>query len=117
MANPSFNAEKVGTAGSSPESGSLDSSPFGQTEPFYGGATKVKANVTRRVWDSFKRDPNLHATPHGVICANGSVFDVEAAAQATADSPLARKLKSRHLQMIAIGGSIGMVNHLSLRSR
>lgn len=51
--------------------------------------------------DSFKRfdekdlglDPNL--------------TDVERAAIITANSPLSRSLKSRHLQMIAIGGAIG----------
>ncbi|KAL8634186.1 hypothetical protein Q9189_000105 [Teloschistes chrysophthalmus] len=64
-------------------------------------------NVTRRVWDSFKQNPNYHITQKGVVGANGHVFDVESAAVATAESPLARKLKGRHLQMIAIGGSIG----------
>ncbi|KAL8825017.1 MAG: hypothetical protein Q9191_004670 [Dirinaria sp. TL-2023a] len=64
-------------------------------------------NLHQRVWDSFKRDPTLHATPQGVIGSNGKVYDVESAARATAESPLARKLKGRHLQMIAIGGSIG----------
>jgi amino acid transporter len=61
-----------------------------------------------RIVDSFKRDPTITATPPGDVGANGKVFDTEAAAQRTAESPLARKLKGRHLQMIAIGGSIGM---------
>ena len=60
-----------------------------------------------RIWESFKRDPHAHATPRGTIGADGKVFDVEGAAQATANTALARKLKGRHLQMIAIGGSIG----------
>lgn len=64
--------------------------------------------IHQRALDSFKRDPNQRVTKRGVVGANGKVFDEESAAQATADSPLARKLKGRHLQMIAIGGSIGM---------
>ena len=64
----------------------------------------------RRMLESFKRDPNIVMTPRGTLGADGKVFDVESAAQNTATSPLARKLRGRHLQMIAIGGSIGMLD-------
>ncbi|KAF2429860.1 amino acid transporter [Tothia fuscella] len=66
-----------------------------------------RSGLAQRWVDSFKRDPKAHATPKGSVGADGKVFDVENAAAATAESPLARKLKGRHLQMIAIGGSIG----------
>lgn len=66
----------------------------------------------QRFVDGFRRDPHQTATPNGAIGADGHVFDPEAAAAGTADSPLARKLKGRHLQMIAIGGSIGTCSHL-----
>ena len=75
--------------------------------PEYGEAADHTAPWTTRIIDSFRRDPNAHATPKGSIGADGRVFDVEGAAQATANSPLQRSLKGRHLQMIAIGGSIG----------
>jgi len=91
----------------SASSSSPGSSFIGATEPVYDEDVGRRESFSRRVWDSFKRDPNAHATPKGVVGANGKVFDSSIAAQATADSPLARKLKSRHLQMIAIGGSIG----------
>jgi len=74
---------------------------------------------TTRIVDSFKRDPNAviitgkaaeNATA-GVPTAGGPShskgFDHAGAAARTANSGLNRKLKSRHLQMIAIGGSIG----------
>ncbi|MCJ1365867.1 glyceraldehyde-3-phosphate dehydrogenase 1 [Acarospora aff. strigata] len=75
--------------------------------PVYGETERTRGSIPRRVLDSFKRDPNAHATPKGTVGADGKVFNVESAAQATANSPLQRKLKGRHLQMIAIGGSIG----------
>ncbi|KAI9773507.1 MAG: glyceraldehyde-3-phosphate dehydrogenase 1 [Candelina submexicana] len=77
------------------------------TPPMYGEYEVTRGSLPKRFIDSFKRDPNAHATPKGAVGADGKVFDVESAAQNTADSPLARKLKGRHLQMIAIGGSIG----------
>ncbi|KAI9757109.1 MAG: amino acid permease [Chaenotheca gracillima] len=83
----------------SPEEGS----PHGS----YGHATPTHESFFRRQIESFKRDPNARATPKGAVGADGKIFDAEGAAAATANSPLARKLKGRHLQMIAIGGSIG----------
>jgi len=77
------------------------------SEPEYRETTHLRQTFAWRLIDSFKRDPNLNITPHGTVGANGRVFKPESAALATANSPLARKLKSRHLQMIAIGGSIG----------
>lgn len=65
-------------------------------------------NFAKAAWDSFKENPDYHITEKGQVGANGQVYDVEGAAEATATSPLARKLKGRHLQMIAIGGSIGI---------
>lgn len=79
----------------------------------YGHHTDYNASWTTRFVDSFKRDPNAHSTPKGTVGANGKVFDFESAAAATAESPLSRSLKGRHLQMIAIGGSIGRNNSLS----
>ncbi|KAH8595999.1 amino acid permease/ SLC12A domain-containing protein, partial [Bisporella sp. PMI_857] len=63
----------------------------------------------RRFIDSFKRDPNAHVTKaaQSVSAHGGHGFDHKTAAERTANSGLAHKLKSRHMQMIAIGGSIG----------
>lgn len=73
----------------------------------YGESEPAHQSFSRRFIDSFKRDPNARVTKPGAVGSDGHVFDVENAAQNTADSPLAKKLKGRHLQMIAIGGSIG----------
>ena len=62
-----------------------------------------KAPWQRRFVDSFRRDPNAHIIkpgqsldPHG-----GHGFDHKTAAERTANSGLAHKLKSRHMQMVS----------------
>lgn len=84
------------------------SSAFGSGDMAdYDTDFKTNQSLHRRFISSFQRNAQAHATPKGLVGGDGKVFDVEAAAQATASSPLARHLKGRHLQMIAIGGSIG----------
>lgn len=70
-----------------------------------------------RFIDSFKRDTrsSLFLLDHignmrsdsGRLHNGGHYYDLHLANLETANSGLARKLKGRHLQMIAIGGSIG----------
>jgi len=70
----------------------------------------VKSLNTTRVFDSFRSGPtteNVHV-PTLSVGDNGRYYDAKAAAWNTANTALVRKLKGRHLQMIAIGGSIGM---------
>lgn len=75
----------------------------------YGHNSTYNASWSTRFVDSFKRDPNAHSIPKAGG-THGKTFDMEAAAAGTAESPLSRSLKGRHLQMIAIGGSIGTTN-------
>ncbi|UKZ53819.1 hypothetical protein TrVGV298_007619 [Trichoderma virens] len=93
-------------------------SSYSMREPNY--EDDVKEPRMDRFINSFKRDPNSKFFPSrdlddiGPLESvrrhnNGSPFyDLRRAALATAHSNgLSRKLKGRHLQMIAIGGSIG----------
>lgn len=84
------------------------------------------AHPVRRWLDSFRRDPGRHVTPPTVMHTaedrhrasmatrrsddlppSRHYFDLHAANVGTANTLLSRELKGRHLQMIAIGGSIG----------
>lgn len=70
-----------------------------------------------RFLESFKRDDNLSFFPSHHLSQVNSLasqrrygphyYDLRLAALESANTGLARKLKGRHLQMIAIGGSIG----------
>ncbi|KAI9826531.1 MAG: glyceraldehyde-3-phosphate dehydrogenase 1 [Phylliscum demangeonii] len=73
--------------------------------PAYGESSATRPGLGRRFIDSFKPSPHEQIGTHSVIGADGQSHDIEHGGQAP--SQLARKLKGRHLQMIAIGGSIG----------
>ncbi|KAJ3495530.1 hypothetical protein NLG97_g3329 [Lecanicillium saksenae] len=95
--------------------------PFATTTA-YAVSTKPPAdagdeNIPQRVMDSFKRAPGAkladqkgyHVQDHmpDVERERERHYDVRVANARTASTGLSRELKGRHLQMIAIGGSIG----------
>ncbi|POS84162.1 hypothetical protein EPUL_004544 [Erysiphe pulchra] len=70
-------------------------------------SSKGKRQFLRNIVDSFKRDPYLESNVLFYTTSETSGFNHAAAARKTANSGLAHRLKSRHMQMIAIGGCIG----------
>ncbi|KKK18098.1 hypothetical protein ARAM_006817 [Aspergillus rambellii] len=86
-----------------------DRSASADSPPAYGESAETRGSLPHRIIESFKRDPNAHVTAHISFAslAPGQKFDLENAVEKTANSPLQRSLRGRHLQMIAIGGSIG----------
>lgn len=69
----------------------------------YGEAAETKTGtVWSRFADSFKRNPNARMVTQATDAEGKPLAD-----QPPAEPALSMKLKDRHLQMIAIGGSIG----------
>ncbi|KAI1304744.1 putative amino acid permease [Xylaria venustula] len=100
-------------------------SSYTMREPLYDDVRPPSA--LGQFIDGFRRDPNQRITPKDPLNAihaaeaaqlyrpiltrsgppGSHYYDLRLATLQTAQSHLARKLKGRHLQMIAIGGSIG----------
>lgn len=92
-------SEKLSDKQASLDYYSANSSPLGQSSTHH-------YSLGYRIVDSFKRDPNANIS-FDAVDGGRRVFNANLAAAATASSPLSRSLEARHLQMIAIGGSIG----------
>ena len=97
-------------------------STYSMREPDYDESVPTKKPLEHFL-DSFKRDPHSSFFPSdhlgqledgvpGREHDGAHYYDLRLAVLESANAGLARKLKGRHLQMIAIGGSIGTPNTL-----
>jgi len=106
------NVHEMSDFSSSPKEGNktnfVASGSSSNDEPTYSSITNHQQGRWQDFKDSFKRDPNASALTSKGFDPHAAGFDLEGAAAATANTGLSRRLKGRHLQMIAIGGSIGL---------
>lgn len=85
---------------------------YSPPEDAYGQVEEVKTGTAfSRFVDSFRRNPQATISP---VDTEGKPLD---GAGEDPGAPLATKLKARHLQMIAIGGSIGQSNPPEIMDR
>ncbi|QSZ29500.1 hypothetical protein DSL72_004014 [Monilinia vaccinii-corymbosi] len=68
---------------------------------------KKTRNLPAKAFDSFRSDARQDVKPTIVVGTDGKMYNDRAAALNIANTHLVRILKGRHLQMLAIGGSIG----------
>lgn len=72
-----------------------------------GDSVSIRPQLGQRIIDSFKRDPQSFAKD---INDSQGQNNLESGPSIAVEPPLQRRLKTRHVQMIALGGSIGMRN-------
>lgn len=78
-------------------------------QPYEGSIEATKeGNVMSRFVDSFRRNPNARMVTVAMDAEGRPLKD-----QPPAEPALAMSLKNRHLQMIAIGGSIGALSSVA----
>ncbi|RAL67939.1 hypothetical protein DID88_008664 [Monilinia fructigena] len=68
---------------------------------------KKTRKLPTKAFDNFRSDPGQDVKPAIIVGTDGRTYNDKAAAANTANTHLVRILKGRHLQMLAIGGSIG----------
>lgn len=81
--------------------------------PLLARPKSVKSLPATKAFDSFRAGPSHGFAP--AIGENGRSYNQQAAAYNTANTLLVRRLRGRHLQMIAIGGSIGQLSRYGVR--